>query len=365
MTRENPGGRRRGAAERAAPLQSRSRRLPRSPRARKRRRSRDRRRGGRARSASSSTGCCPASPASSSAAGCAARRRPRRIPIIMLTARGEEERPRARPRDRRRRLCGQAVLDARAHGAHQGAAAPRQPELRRRRAQASATSSSTARRTASRRAGREVHLGPTEFRLLEFLMQSPAASSRARSCSTASGATTSTSTSAPSTSMSAACARRSTAAASRIRSAPCAAPATPSTSASHRRRAQCRRSDEAGEPHDRFSCRHPLRPDRSSPNGEGGGKGLQTTDRASPLSRLGFASPPSIHDGVAGLALRARRRVGYRSRLVFFFDKEVLDVLSPVLENSCHGIGGMFAKAPAFASIFRVPFRPARNRRPR
>ncbi len=39
-----------------------------------------------------------------------------------------------------------------------------------------------------RRDGRELHLGPTEFKLLEFLMQSPDASSRASNCSTASGA---------------------------------------------------------------------------------------------------------------------------------------------------------------------------------
>ena len=38
---------------------------------------------------------------------------------------------------------------------------------------ASATSSSTARRSACRARGREVDLGPTEFRLLEFLMERP------------------------------------------------------------------------------------------------------------------------------------------------------------------------------------------------
>jgi two-component system phosphate regulon response regulator PhoB len=61
------------------------------------------------------------------------------------------------------------------------------------------------------RSARPVDLGPTEFRLLEFLMERPGR--------------TSISTSAPSTSMSAACARRSTAATPSIRSAPCAAPA--------------------------------------------------------------------------------------------------------------------------------------------
>ena len=39
---------------------------------------------------SSSTGCCRAFPASSSAAGCGARPETRQLPIIMLTARGEE-----------------------------------------------------------------------------------------------------------------------------------------------------------------------------------------------------------------------------------------------------------------------------------
>ena len=55
----------------------------------------------------------------------------------------------------------------------QRAAAPRAARTRSRACSAPATSSSTARRSACRRAGREVHLGPTEFRLLEFLMQSP------------------------------------------------------------------------------------------------------------------------------------------------------------------------------------------------
>ncbi len=62
----------------------------------------------------------------------------------------------------------------------------------------------------------------------------PAASSRASSFWIRCGDATSTSTNAPSTSMSAACARRSTAAACRIRSAPCAAPATRWTTASAR-----------------------------------------------------------------------------------------------------------------------------------
>jgi two-component system phosphate regulon response regulator PhoB len=39
------------------------------------------------------------------------------------------------------------------------------------------------------RVGRLIHLGPTEFRLLRFLMQHPAASSRASSCSIGCGVT--------------------------------------------------------------------------------------------------------------------------------------------------------------------------------
>jgi two-component system phosphate regulon response regulator PhoB len=79
-----------------------------------------------------------------------------------------------------------------------------------------------------RRGGKEVHLGPTEFKLLEFLM-APAASSRASSSSTACGAATSISTSAPSMYMSGVSVRRSTAHAAPTRSAPFEAPATHST----------------------------------------------------------------------------------------------------------------------------------------
>jgi len=59
-----------------------------------------------------------------------------------------------------------------------------------------------------RRGEREVHLGPTEFRLLDYLMQHPGRVSAASSSWTRSGARTSTSRRAPSTCTSAACARR-------------------------------------------------------------------------------------------------------------------------------------------------------------
>ena len=57
---------------------------------RARRRGRHAAEGNDARSRSCSTGCCRACPASNCAAACARGRRPRQLPIIMLTARGEE-----------------------------------------------------------------------------------------------------------------------------------------------------------------------------------------------------------------------------------------------------------------------------------
>ena len=127
-----------------------------------------------ARPASCSTGCCPASPASSSAGGCARATDTAQLPIIMLTARGEESERVRGLADRRRRLRRQAVLGARADGARPRAAAPRAARARspsvleRRRPRARPRDEA---RVA--RGSREVHLGPTEFRLLEFLMQSP------------------------------------------------------------------------------------------------------------------------------------------------------------------------------------------------
>ena len=120
-------------------------------------------------------------------------------------------RARPRPRHRRRRLRRQAVLGARADGARPRAPAPRQARRTSRPCSPPATSSSTARPTASAATASELHLGPTEFRLLEFLMQSPGRVFSPRPAARRrSGATTSISTSARSTSMSAACARPST-----------------------------------------------------------------------------------------------------------------------------------------------------------
>ena len=145
----------------------------------------------------------------------------------------------AGPRDRRRRLYGQAVLDARAGGPHPGAAAPLEP--------AAGHQSAEGRRSRARppeppRPPRRPRRAPRPDRIPAARIPdapSRAASIRASNCSMASGATTSMSTSAPSTSMSAACAKPSTAAASTTRSAPSAAPATPSTSGS-RRSAECK-----------------------------------------------------------------------------------------------------------------------------
>ena len=77
------------------------------------------------------------------------------------------------------------------------------------------------------RNGRLIHLGPTEFRLLEFFMQHPRrVFSRGRNCWMPCGGGTSTSSRARSTSTSAACASRSTARRSWTWCAPCAPPAT-------------------------------------------------------------------------------------------------------------------------------------------
>ena len=96
-----------------------------------------------------------------------------RLPIIMLTARGEEG-------ERVRGLATGAddyvvkpfsVPELMARVAR--AAAPRQAGAHRGGAQGRRHRARPRARGGSRRGGRELHLGPTEFRLLEFLMQSP------------------------------------------------------------------------------------------------------------------------------------------------------------------------------------------------
>ena len=102
-----------------------------------------------------------------------ARPETRQLPIIMLTARGEESEKVRGLGHRRRRLHRQAVLGAGTAGARARAVAPRQPGAGRRWCSTSATSSSTAKRSGSRATAAPVDLGPTEYRLLEFLMERP------------------------------------------------------------------------------------------------------------------------------------------------------------------------------------------------
>ena len=171
MATAHPDRRGRGAADAAPALQPRGRGL----RRRQRRRAATRPScacASRCPISCCSTGCCPASPASSSAAASARRRETERLPVIMLTARGEEgDRVRglatgaddyivkpfsvpellARVRALLRRTKPAHVADLLAAG---------DIELDRETHRV-------------RRGGRELHLGPTEFRLLEFLMQSP------------------------------------------------------------------------------------------------------------------------------------------------------------------------------------------------
>ena len=82
-------------------------------------------------------------------------------------------RPRPRPRDRRRRLHRQAVLGARAPGPRARAAAARRSPAHVAHLLAAGDIELDRETHRVRRGGRELHLGPTEFRLLEFLMQSP------------------------------------------------------------------------------------------------------------------------------------------------------------------------------------------------
>ena len=119
-----------------------------------------------------STGCCRACRGSSCAAGCGRGPRPRQLPIIMLTARGEEsERVRglatgaddyivkpfsvpeliARVRALLRRALPERLADVLTFG---------DLEVDREKKRVS-------------RGGRPIDLGPTEFRLLEFLMERP------------------------------------------------------------------------------------------------------------------------------------------------------------------------------------------------
>ena len=181
---------------------------------------------------SCSTGCCRACPASSCAAGCGRGPRRKALPIIMLTARGEEsERVRglatgaddyivkpfsvpeliARVRALLRRAQPERVADVLMHRRHR--ARPREE-------------AGVARRPRDR--SRPDRIPPA--RVPDGAAR-PGVLARAAARRRL-GLATSISTSAPSTFMSAGCARRSTAAARPTRSAPCAARAMRSTTAS-------------------------------------------------------------------------------------------------------------------------------------
>src|SRR6516164_7932035 len=130
----------------------------------------------------------------------------RALPVIMLTARGEEN-------DRVRGLDSGAddyvvkpfspsELVARLRAVIRRA----QPSVAEEVLQfADITMDLAAHRVS--RAGKAIHLGPTEFRLLRHLMRYPGGFFRASSCSTRYGATTFMSSRGPSTSTSGACAK--------------------------------------------------------------------------------------------------------------------------------------------------------------
>ena len=102
-----------------------------------------------------------------------ARPETRQLPIIMLTARGEESEKVRGLATGRRRLHRQAVLGAGTIGARARASAPRQPGTGGARAQHRRHRGQIAKRSGFHAtAGRSI-FGPTEYRLLEFLMERP------------------------------------------------------------------------------------------------------------------------------------------------------------------------------------------------
>ena len=90
-------------------------------------------------------------------------------PIIMITARGEEE-ERVSHFDRRRRLCRQAFSIPAL--ARINAAPPLEPAAGHLGAKAGDLELDRQSHRV-RRSGRDLHLGPTEYRLLEYLMRHP------------------------------------------------------------------------------------------------------------------------------------------------------------------------------------------------
>ncbi len=164
---------------------------------------------GAARSGRARLDAAAASRASSSAGGCAARPETRAMPIIMLTARGEEG-------DRIRGLATGAddyvvkpfslpELMARVKAILRRAAPDRMAEVLQARRHRARPASAQGDARPARGAARPDRVPPA--RVPDG--KSRAGCCRARNCSTASGAATPTSTSARSTCMSAGCARRS------------------------------------------------------------------------------------------------------------------------------------------------------------
>ena len=92
------------------------------------------------------------------------------VPILMLTARSRDRGPGRRPRQRRRRLPGQALRAQGAAGPDPGPAAPPARRAARPRSR-SATSRSTPTRARCKRGEREIELTNREFELLEYLMR--------------------------------------------------------------------------------------------------------------------------------------------------------------------------------------------------
>ena len=96
----------------------------------------------------------------------------RDILIVMLTARGEEPSG-CGARDRCRRLCGEAVLRSRADGTGPRILRRANPDAVADMLRAGDISLDRRNRRVTR-GSRDINLSPTEFRLLEHLMQSPA-----------------------------------------------------------------------------------------------------------------------------------------------------------------------------------------------
>ena len=169
--RPHPDHRGRGAADAAAALQPRGRGLRRRHLG-ARRRSRDQAEGKPARPAGARLDAARHVRASSCAAGCARGPTPsgcrsscsRRAARRASGCAGLRPAPTTTSSSRSRcPSCSRASARCCAARVPSGSRACSAPAI----------SSSTARRSACSRSGREVHLGPTEFRLLEFLMQSP------------------------------------------------------------------------------------------------------------------------------------------------------------------------------------------------